>query len=113
MRIPFQPEGYYRLSQLKQAEVLAAANRGGRLTIVTVLVIVILLVVANVFSIWIYRELGGKNVGTAAIMFSIGWLLFFTPVVLRFVSLPLLAHRIAKELQRRAELEDRALREIQ
>lgn len=111
MRIPYQPEGYYRLSQLKQAEVFAAANRGGRLTIVTVVALVILLVMATAFSLWIYREMGGKDIRMAAIMSIIGWTLFFAPLVLRFFSLPLLAHWIDKELRRRAELEDRLMKE--
>lgn len=113
MRIPLQPQGYYRLPQLKQAEVYAVANRGGRIfPIVTVTVFVILLAPANILSLWIYREVGGENIRTAAIMSFIGWTMFFAPLVVRFVSLPLLAQRIGKELKRRAALEDRSPEEI-
>src|SRR5262245_29506332 len=103
MRISLQPEGYYRLSQLKQAEVFAAANRGGRITIVTLAAFVILLIAANIFSLSVYRAVGGQDIAVAALMSILGWTLFFGPLVLRFLSLPLLAHWIGKELQRRAE----------
>ena len=56
--------------------------------------------------------MGGQNFRMAAIMSIFGWTLFFAPLVLRFLSLPLLAHWIGKELQRRAELEDRLMKEV-
>ncbi|WP_035608252.1 hypothetical protein [Haloferula sp. BvORR071] len=112
MRIPLQPEGYYRLSQLKQNQVFAAANRGGRLVIVTVLAFVILLAASNGFSLWIYHEVGGSDIATAALMSTLGWTLFLAPLLVRFLSLPLLAHWIGKELQRRAQLEDRFQHEL-
>lgn len=112
MRIPHQPQGYYRLSQLKQAEVFAAANRGGRISILSVVVFAVLAAIASGITLSIYREVGGTNIILAAFMASLGWALFFGPVVVRFLFLPLLAHGISKELQRRAEEEDRAAKEI-
>ncbi len=113
MRIPLQPEGYYRLSQLKQNEVFAAANRGGRISIVSILVFAVLTAIASSATLSIYRQVGGTNIILAAFTSYLGWALFFGPVVVRFLSLPLLAHRIGKELQRRAELEERSLNELQ